>query len=158
MNRLIMSMALVAASLAPQVASAQSVYLQICDKYGPGFFYIPGTTPGNERCIRPNDGQIRYETEHGTVVTQSPFASRVEELEAAAAISNALEDPDLVEGETFGLRVNWGAAGSQYAIGITGAFMLSDELAGRGTRLTGSGGLGFADGQVGGRIGLQLVW
>lgn len=155
MNRFIMSTALAAASLAPQAAGAQSlVYTQICDKYGAGFFYIPGT----EQCYRPNDGQIRYETDEGTVVTQSLFATRVDELEAAAAISNSLEDPDLVTGETFGLRVNWGVAGSHSAIGITGAFMLSDGLADGGTRLTGSGGLGFADGQVGARLGLQLTW
>ncbi|WP_347966743.1 porin [Mesorhizobium sp. CC13] len=155
MTRSMKSLALAAAMLAPQAAGAAPLeYVRVCSTYGPGFFYIPGT----DRCYRPSDGQIRYETEDGTVVTQTPFAARLDELEAAAAISNALEDPDLVAGETFGLRLNLGVAGSQYAVGITGAFMLSDEVAGKGTRLTGSGGLGFADGQVGARIGLQLAW
>lgn len=155
MNRFMMSLALAAAMLAPPAAGAAPLeYVRVCSAYGPGFFYIPGT----DRCYRPSDGQIRYETPDGTVVTQTPFAARLDELKAAAAISNALEDPDLVSGETFGLRVNLGVAGSQYAVGITGAFMLSDEAAGKGTRLTGSGGLGFADGQVGARVGLQLAW
>ena len=141
--------------LAPTQAQAQPVeYVRVCDQYGPGFFYVPGT----EQCYRPNDGQIRYETENGTVITETPFAARVREMEAQGAISNALEDPDLIAGETFGIRLNWGATETADAIGLTGAVMFVDNLADGGTRFTGSFGVGYSDGYVGARFGVQMNW
>lgn len=136
-------------------ASAQPVeYVRICDAYGAGWFYIPGT----EQCLKAATGEIRFETEDGTVVTQSELAARVEDLESDAAIANALEDPDLIAGERFGVRVNWGAAGAENAAGITGSAVIADGLFGEKGRLTGSGGVGFTNGRVGGRAGMQLTW
>jgi hypothetical protein len=136
-------------------ASAQPVeYVRVCDIYGTGFFYIPGT----DQCYRPTDGQIRFETPDGTVVTESELAARVGDLESDAAISNTLEDPDLIAGERFGVRVNWGAAGAENAAGVTGSAVIADGLFGEKGRLTGSGGLGFTNGRVGGRAGMQLTW
>jgi len=129
-------------------------YVRVCSAYGPGYFYIPGT----DRCYRPSDGQIKYETENGTVTTESPFAARVREMEAQGAISNALEDPDLVEGEKFGIRLNWGATETADAIGMTGAILLGDHLAAGGTRMLGAAGLGYSDGYVGARFGFQMNW
>lgn len=135
-------------------SAAQVQYVRVCDTYGVGFFYLPGT----EKCYRPTDGQIRYETADGTVVTETALAARVRDIESDAAISNALEDPDLVQGERFGVRVNWGAAGSQNAAGITGSVVLGENLFGETGRLTGSGGIGFTGGRAGGRAGMQLTW
>lgn len=136
-------------------AEAQPVeYVRVCDTYGTGYFYIPGT----EQCYRPSDGQIKYETENGTVTTESPFAARVREMEAQGAISNALEDPDLVAGERFGIRLNWGATETADAVGVTGAVMFVDNLADGGTRFTGSFGLGYSDGYVGARFGVEMNW
>jgi hypothetical protein len=73
------------------------------------------------------------------------------------AISNALQNPDLVAGDTFGLHVNWGTAGSEHAFGLSGAVVLSEFEKGRG-RLTGSSGVAFSGGEVGGSAGLQLSW
>lgn len=154
MQRLLIGAAtLILGALATGQAFAQPVeYVRVCDQYGVGFYYIPGT----EQCYRPTDGQIRYETEDGTVVIESPLAGRISELEAQAAIANALEDPDLVAGENFGLRLNWGAAGSQNAIGLTGAILLGDSMDAGGTRMIGTAGLGFSDGYVGARFGVEM--
>jgi hypothetical protein len=138
-----------------QPASAQPVeYVRVCDTFGTGWFYIPGT----EQCFRADTGEIRFETEDGIVVTQSELAARVEDLESDAAISNALEDPDLIAGERFGVRVNWGAAGAQSAAGVTGSVVFNDSVFGEKGRLAGSGGVGFTNGRVGGRAGMQLTW
>jgi hypothetical protein len=138
-----------------QPASAQPVeYVRVCDAYGTGWFYIPGT----EQCLKVATGEIRIETEDGTVVTQSELAARVEDLESDAAIANALEDPDLIAGERFGVRVNWGAAGAENAAGVTGSVVLNDSVFGEKGRLTGSGGVGYTNGRVGGRAGMQLTW
>lgn len=65
--------------------------------------------------------------------------------------------PDLVQGEHFGLRVNWGNAGYANAFGITGAAVLSEGFA-HGGRLTGTLGIAFAGSQVGGNAGLRFSW
>jgi hypothetical protein len=154
---LVAGLVVLASLLAAVQAQAQPVeYVRICDTYGAGFFYIPGT----EQCYRPSDGQLRYvdPITGEEVVTETPFAARVREMEAKAAISNALEDPDLVEGERFGIRLNWGATETTDAIGVTGAILLGGSLAAGGTRMLGTGGLGFADGFVGARFGFQMNW
>lgn len=76
------------------------------------------------------------------------------------AISSALEDPDLVYGETKGLRINFATAGEQDvpAIGITGAVILSNNAFGSTGRLTGNAGIAFSGDQRGSRLGLQLSW
>jgi hypothetical protein len=155
MQRLLMGAVLISATFFPGYVQAQPVeYVRICDQYGAGFFYIPGT----EQCYRPNDGQIRYETENGTVITETPFAARVREMEAQGAISNALEDPDLVEGEKFGVRLNWGATETADAVGLTGAILLGDNMGAGGARMIGTAGLGYSDGYIGARFGFQMNW
>lgn len=76
------------------------------------------------------------------------------------AISNALEDPDMVAGETKAVKINFAAAGSQNvtAFGISGALVLSENSFGGKGRLTGSAGIAFSGNQRGGRIGMQLSW
>jgi hypothetical protein len=140
-------------------------YVRVCtgfdgQEYGPGFFYIPGT----EDCYRPSDGKYYYndyDRENDTV-TRREGPTRLEarelEAEAAAAIANAMEDPDLVEGERFGVRLNWGSTETADALAFTGAILLGDNLADGGGRLIGTAGLGFADDVVGARFSFQLNW
>jgi autotransporter adhesin len=56
----------IAAALAaiPGAAYAQGPieYVRVCDVYGAGFYYIPGT----DRCYRSENGEIRWETIDGT--------------------------------------------------------------------------------------------
>lgn len=76
------------------------------------------------------------------------------------AISNALEDPDLIGGETTGIRLNFATAGSQNvaAFGISGVVVLSKNPFGSKGRLTGNAGIAFSGNQRGSRLGLQLSW
>lgn len=158
--------ALMAGDALAQVPEPQPVdYVRVCDVYGAGWYYIPGT----EQCLRPNTGEIRYETEDGTVRTETQMASRIraleqrmadwEDLDKHIAISNALQSPDLVAGETFGVRLNWGTAASSHAFGLSGAVTFTEGFmeGGRG-RLSGYSGVAISGGKVGGNAGIQLSW
>ncbi len=129
-------------------------YVRICDAFGVGYYYIPGTNT----CVRETDGQTREDTANGVVFGETTLARRIGALESDTAIATALEDPDLIAGERFGVRVNWGAAGSDNAAGISGTAVLADDLFGKRGRIAGSGAIGFTNGRVGGRAGLQLTW
>jgi hypothetical protein len=147
------------------VSARAQDYVIVCDTYGTGFFYIPGT----ETCLNAERGETRTETSEGTVVGETKLASRVSDIEARIdgafsdsfkdiAIASALADPDLVAGEHFGVRVNWGNAGSKNAFGFSGAVVLGENVFGDRGRITGTGAIAFTDGRVGGRAGLQLTW
>lgn len=143
----------------PQALAAPVEYVRVCSNYGANWYYSPGT----ETCINANTQETRRETEFGTVVGETAFAASVDErIEAAfeaGAIANALADPDLVAGEHFGLKVNWGGVEGANAFGVTGAMVFTEGLfEGGNGRLTGSGGIAFSGGTVGGRAGLQLTW
>lgn len=138
---------------------AQVEYVRVCDAYGTNYFYSPGT----ETCINANTQETRRETEFGTEMGQTAFAasvdSRIDAAFEAGAIANALADPDLVAGERFGLKVNWGGVEGANAFGVTGAMVFTDGLFESGNgRLTGSGGIAFSGNSVGGRAGMQLTW
>lgn len=136
-------------------SNAQPVdYVRICDLYGAGYYYVPGT----DTCVHAESGETRRETAGGTVIGQTDLAQRLQDTEHQTAISNALEDPDLVAGENFGVRVNWGAAGQTNALGVTGMAVISQGLFDDSGRLTASGGIAFSGDQIGGRAGLQLSW
>jgi hypothetical protein len=158
MNRI--AIAILAFAVSMQMANAQEEpgpveYVRVCDVYGAGWFYIPGT----ERCIRTETGEIRYETEEGTVRLQSELSRRVSDAERSAAIASALEDPDFVAGERFGARVNLGHSSEFGAIGLSGAMVFTDNAFNSGVRITGSGAVGFAGGgTAAGRAGLQATW
>lgn len=135
----------------------------MCDLYGTQYFYIPGT----ETCVNASTGETRRETENGTFYSQIELADRLDNLELRMAdnlnyiaISNALQDPDLVAGERFGLKMNWGTAGSRHAFGLSGAIVVHEGFTGDGRgRVTGSGAVAFRkwpDWRAGGAA-VQLV-
>ncbi len=156
----------------PLTASAEPIpmeYVCVCDAFGEGYYFIPGT----ETCVNANTGATRLITADGIVDGSTELKSLVDEIEQRldsaffdldrklheeASIAAALADPDLVAGEHFGIRVNWGNAGSANAFGFSGAAVLGEGLFGKTGRLTGSAGLGFSGKTVGGRAGLQLTW
>lgn len=149
------------AGLSSTVYAQPIEYVRVCDIYGVGYFYIPGT----ETCVNVATGETRKESNSGTIVGQTDLALRQSAIEARingafqqSAISNALEDPDLVAGERFGLRINWGAAGQANALGLTGTAVIADGLFDKTGRLAISGGVAFGGSEVGGRAGLQLTW
>jgi len=154
MQRLWFAAALLVGFLSAHTAHAQYYeYMRVCTTYGAGYYYIPGT----EDCYNPDTGETRRETEYGTYFSETALAAQVRELEHQSAISIALEDPDLVAGERFGIRVNWGTTETADAIGLTGAILLGESITG-GTRMIGTGGLGLSEDFVGARFGFQLNW
>ncbi|QPC91303.1 porin [Mesorhizobium sp. INR15] len=142
---------------APALA-APVEYIKICDAYGAQYYYSPGT----DTCINADTGQTNRQTADGIVTGKTAPAQHVDDTDARitrtfenASIAAALASPDLVEGEHFGVRINWGNAGGSDAVGITGAALLSE---GFGRKLTGTLGIAFAESAVGGNAGLQFNW
>ena len=74
------------------------------------------------------------------------------------ALVSAFGDPDLVAGERFGVRVNWGSAGGENALGLAGAMVFTDNAFGAGARITGTAAIAFTNNRIGGRAGMQLTW
>lgn len=137
-------------------------YVKVCSAYGPNYYYSPGT----DTCINTNTGETRRLTEDGVVVGKTALASKVDDIDnrvqrafEGASVATALSSPDLVQGEHFGVRVNWGNAGQSNAMGITGAAVLGEGfMPGGNGRLAGAAGVAFSGKTVGGNAGLQLTW
>lgn len=149
-------------------ALAQPVeYVRVCDAYGPNYYYSPGT----ETCINAQTGVTKREVDDGaggtkTLTGKTALASKVDDVDKrvqrafeGASVASSLTSPDLVQGEHFGVRVNWGNAGQSNAMGVTGAAVLGEGFmpGGKG-RLAGAAGVGFSGKTVGGNAGLQLTW
>jgi hypothetical protein len=150
----------------PAAAEPRPVeYVRLCDMYGTKYYYSPGT----DTCINADTGVTRRQVDDGnggemTEVGKTALAAHVDDIDNRitrafenASISAALAAPDLVQGEHFGVRLNWGNAGYSNAFGITGAAVLSEGFD-HGGRLTGTLGIAFAGSQVGGNAGLQFSW
>ncbi len=142
-------------------AFAAVEYVKVCSLYGPKYYYSPGT----DTCINSDTGVTKTVTEDGVVTSKTALAKSVDEIDQrvsrafeAASVGAALTSPDLVAGEHFGLRINWGNAGVSNAVGLTGAAVLGEGLFATGGRLTGTAGIAFSGGTVGGNAGLQLTW
>jgi len=90
----------------------------------------------------------------------SGVQDRIDENSEGVAIALALQNPDLVGNESFGISVNWGGFESSSAIGIAAAGVLGRDIFGAGDRLAIAGGVGFGidEDTVGGRVGAQLSW
>ncbi|AZO30974.1 MULTISPECIES: porin [unclassified Mesorhizobium] len=154
-----------AATLFAAPSEAAVEYVRVCAAYGTNYYYSPGTNT----CINAQTGETKRTVDDGeggttTVTGKTALASQVDDIDNRvtrafenASISAALAAPDLVKGEHFGLRVNWGNAGDADAFGITGAAVLSEGFA-HGGRLTGTLGVAFSGGVVGGNAGLQFSW
>ena len=121
MKFLIAAAVLIGGLLASTLGSFAQDYVRVCYSYGIDYFYSPGT----DTCINANTQETRRDTEFGTVTGKTAFAAsvdaRIAEAFESAAIANALADPDLVAGEHFGLKINWGGVESANAFGLTGA-------------------------------------
>jgi hypothetical protein len=88
---------------------------------------------------------------------------------AGIAIATALENPDLVANETFGLAANFGFFEGNTAFAVSAMGVLGHNFMGGGERWALSGGVGFSlndenygrqstDRTVAGRAGVQVSW
>ncbi|WP_192254271.1 porin [Mesorhizobium silamurunense] len=163
-HRLISCAFLAAASgfSASALAAPPVEYVRVCSLYGAQYYYSLGT----DTCINANTGETRRATADGVVVGKTALASKVDDIDArvqrafeGASVASALTSADLVQGEHFGVRVNWGNAGQSNAMGVTGAAVLGEGLfSGGNGRLAGAAGVAFSGKTVGGNAGLQLTW
>lgn len=72
MRAIVRGIVLAALAFAALGAFAAPVeYVRVCDSYGAGFFYIPGT----DTCFNPATGESRTETAGGTWITQDAGSS-----------------------------------------------------------------------------------
>lgn len=159
----IVSFAFLAAGtgISAPVLAAPVEYVRVCTAFGAQYYYSPGT----DTCINANTGQTRRFTEDGVVISKTALAKRVDDIDnrvarafESASVASALTSPDLVQGEHFGVRVNWGNAGQANAVGLTGAAVLGEGLFSTGGRLTGAAGVAYSGRTVGGNAGLQFTW
>ena len=81
-------------------------------------------------------------------------------LSEGVAMAMAVQDPDLMGNEIFGLKLNWGTYQQSNAVGMSAAGVLAHNLLAEGDRLSISGGIGYGvqEKQLGGRVGLQFSW
>lgn len=85
---------------------------------------------------------------------------RIDEAEEGIAMALAVQNPDLVGAETFGISVNWGNFEGANALGLAATGVLGKDLFGGGERtaLTAGFGYGAEQNTVGGRAGIQFTW
>lgn len=155
MNMRVFAAVAVAFSLGAAVpVAAQPVeYVRVCDQYGVGWIFIPGTNV----CANPNTGETREETEFGTAYgllqTQQEAAENHKKALEGVALSLALPNASIDPGKSFGAAVNVGTFGGEGAIGFAGAFRAAEGLT-----VNGAVGAGFSGNTVGGRAGVNFSW
>ncbi|MCW5712904.1 MAG: porin [Bauldia sp.] len=132
-------------------------YLKVCDVYGAGFYYIPGT----EICTNPVNGDTRWQAEDDqTIRTWSPLVLQLmEQTEAAnraieaAAVAIAIPTPIILSGDRFALAGNWAQLAGYHAFGLASAFSFGNALS-----INAGVGVGLQTFALGTRFGLNLNW
>lgn len=124
-------------------------YVRVCDVYGTGWFYIPGT----ETCYNANTGETKKQSPYGTINGESEMLEQVRDANEGVALSLALPTATVDTGKTFGAAVNFGTFNGESAIGVGGAIVATDGLT-----ITGAVGVGLGRGTAGGRAGVNYSW
>ena len=133
---------LLAAVTVASPAAAQN-YVIVCEAFGTGYFYDPGT----ETCIKADDGTTK-ELEDDLSVTRSST-----KLREGIAISFALPDAVVDPGKTVGAAVKIGVYGETVAIGVGVAIRPMD-----GVTFSGNAAYGLDRRQIGGSAGMNVSW
>ena len=101
-------------------------------------------------------------TDGGEIFARMGASERqIDKNSEGVALAMALQDPDFVAEETFGIRGGWGNFEGENAFGINFAAVVAHDLIepGRGRLALGGGvGIGASKGTVGVRLGGQLTW
>lgn len=131
-------------------ASAEPVeYVRVCDAFGTGFFYIPGT----ETCVNPDTGETRKDSENGVIYGQTEVAKEAQEATEGVAIGIAMSNATVDAGKTFGAAANIGTYGGEVALGLSAAIKATEGLT-----FNGAVGVGLGGGNVAGRGGVNFSW
>ena len=84
----------------------------------------------------------------------------VDENREGVALALAVDTPDFVAGEKFGMRMNFGTFEGETALGFSAAGVVAENVFGNNGRVSIDAGLGYGvgEGTFGARAGLQLTW
>jgi hypothetical protein len=102
------------AGLAATPSHAQVQYVRICDIYGAGFFYIPGT----DTCLQANQ----------VVDNQFAIARASTRAATGTAMAASLVNPFLPDGTNFAISTHWAGYDGQHAVGFSGLMRLRGNL------------------------------
>ena len=159
---------------APAVADNPVEYVRFCTDFGAKYFAIPGT----DICVNPDTGVTKRNALDGdgnpiviTSITSSQQGivdaqTSAENARAAAqkaqmdadratdgvALSLAMQPAIVTAGHSFGFSANVGTFGGKFALGLSGAYAVSDSV-----MFTGAFGSSFT-GTTGGRAGINVSW
>ena len=103
------------ALIASAPARAAVEYVRVCDQYGAGFFYIPGT----DTCT--NGRQI--------VVNQFAIARELTRAATGSSMAAALVNPFLPDGTNYAVSTHWATFDGQHALGLAGLMRIQGNLA-----------------------------
>lgn len=154
---LALALPLMATISLPAKADPEPVeYVRVCDLYGYGYFYIPGT----DICLNPVTGETRQQTEQGTKIGQTDMADQIDILNGrlgyafeGIALAIALPQAIIQPGHTFAIAGNWGQFQGAHALGLSTAVAFGDHM-----MITGGAGIGLSGRLVGTRAGFNLSW
>lgn len=85
---------------------------------------------------------------------------RDRELAGGIAIAMALDQPNLLAGQQFAVRVGWGNFDGSNAVGVSAAGLVSNDVFGPGSTMVLDVGVGASsvDDMVGGKAGITFGW
>jgi autotransporter adhesin len=133
-------------------------------------YTAPGITSGLSRARQSGPLEVVTSDIHGNLATDGGLLfDEISKAGGGIAVAIALENPDLVAGERFGIAANVGIWEDNVALGFTAIGVLGHNFVGYGERWALSGGVGFSvreesfgrrgdESSVGGRAGLQVSW
>jgi hypothetical protein len=135
-------------------------------------YTAPGITSDLSRARQSGPLEVVTTDANGNLASDGGATfEQIAENTQGIAMAIAMENPDLVGMESFGIAANWGHFDGANAIGIAAMGVLSRDvfMDGTGTRMAISGSVGFtvddeslfgqgADASVAGRAGVQFTW
>ena len=98
----------------PSHAQGPVEYVRICDIYGAGFFYMPGT----DTCLQSNQ----------VVDNQFAIARASTRAATGTAMAASLVNPFLPDGTNFAISMHWAGYDGQHAVGFAGLMRLKGNL------------------------------
>ena len=133
-------------------------------------YTAPGITSGASRAFQQGPLEVVTTDAAGNLASDGGLLfDELSKMGGGVAIAMALENPDLVGNERFGLAGNVAFWEDNVALGFTAMGVLGNNFLGAGERWALSGGVGFtvkedsyggrkSQSSVGGRAGLQVSW
>ncbi len=128
-------------------------------------YSTPGITSAQSKSRQSGPLEVVTTDANGNLASDGgEIFKRLDEAELGIAMSIAMQNPDLVAGEKFGVAMNAGFYEGAEAMAISAQGVVGYNVFGDGDRFAVSGGVGVGFGNdrgqevVGGRVGGQLTW